>query len=1112
MRTQRRSPTLSDFPYTPLAAAVALALAPHAAQAAAAGCTVGTTICVNSPGDTNAAGGGQFVYGGEVDLRGALTACTGGTIRFDLTDVRYNALGGPFVIQPSLALPASACNIDGEGLSTDAAPRITVDGSAADALTFPSGLPYGITSATGVGVNGLAVTNIHNGAALQGSINASNNIVSNSVAGISVAGTVDSNLAVNNTTGINALFSNQSIQNNTVYGNNIGIEVDDVSPSITGNTIGLGPLLATGNATGIAVLFGAPTISGNVISNNDIGIMIEEDNGTTIDSNFIGTDASGSTLHANQVGIATSFAYGTSITGNTIAAPLTGTAIDIEDDSRNVTISGNTINTNPLRNALLGGGEAIVGGCSTALSVNDNTITTKGRNAIDFGAMSSSTIQDNAIGATALGSATQLGSVLNGISLHDAVCNLGLVAKSARAKVGLASPTDGTGIFFNTIYAASQNGIVIDNANNTDISSQNFVGNSNLYGVEILAGTGNHIVQNYIYGNGVTLGAGAKNLDLDFHGSGPNPSLPNDSGDTDSGPNDGQNYPSSISVHYHPDLDQTQIEYTLDSAPGTYRIDAYENVPATTVPGGTPIFSCCSTRNYTVPGGVDTFFISGRHDSISLTASSLDVNGNPFDTSEFSPVQNTTLVPNATVSPTAVNFGAVPINTSSGPRSVTVRSTGTDTYVMHHYGDSTCYGGPICYGGAFTCTSTCAEGFTDYAPGGGCGFTVTFNPTFVGSFSQTIQICDNTATHIRNISILGQGIIPPPLVFTPPEFDFGNVAVGHTSPPEVFTVSNPSSTPIDIGAPSASGDFVIGANGCGTNLNANDSCTISVNFVPVGPGERNGELSVPASSGAPAAKRLQISHGARFVKPEATEIAGPVATAATAALTGTGVVAGVLVLPDVVDFGANALGAQPITRTVTLHNTGNKDVKITTLAVSAPFTMTNDCPAILTPDQSCTLTLTFSSTTLGEFTGNLTVVSDAAGGSGSILVKASTVGVAQAILEVTPKTIGFGSRMIGTSQGTQRVTIKNIGSADATLAPITFDGGDYGMTGSSCGPTLTPGSTCFADVQFLPLGFGLRKEHLSVNGNAVNAPVSVELAGTGCRPFSVTGGASSCSP
>jgi len=1111
MRTQRRSPTLSDFPYTPLAAAVALALAPHAAQAAAAGCTAGTTICVNSPGDSNAAGGGQFIYGGEVDLRGALTACTCGTIRFDLTDVRYNASGGPFVIQPSLALPATACNIDGEGLSTDSVSRVTVDGSAANAVTYPSGLPYGITSATGVGVTGLAVMNIHNGAALDGSINASNNIVSNSLTGIDVSGTVDSNKVFNNSTGINSFLSNQLIQNNLVYANDVGIEVDDVSPTITGNTIGLGPALSVGNATGIDILFGSPTITGNTISSNDIGISVREDSGSTIDSNHIGTDATGTLLKGNMTGIFTSFAYGTSITGNTIAAPLTGTAVDIEDDSRNVRISGNSINANSGASTLIGGGEGIVAGCSSGLSVSDNTITTNGRNAIDFGAMSSSTIQDNAIGSTGLGVSTQLGAILNGISLHDAVCNLGLVAKSAHAKLGLSSPTNATGIFLNTIYGASRNGIVLDNADNTDISSENFVGNSNLYGVEILAGTGNHVVQNFIYGNGVTLGAGAKNLDLDFHSSGPNPSLPNDAGDADSGPNDGQNYPSNITVHYRPDLDQTLVDYSLDSAPGTYRIDAYENVPPTTVPGGTPIFSCCSTQNYAVPGGTNTLFIGGRHDSISLTASSLDVNGNPFDTSEFSPVQNTTLVPNATVSPTVVNFGGVPINTSSGPRTVTVRSTGTDTYTMHHYGDTTCYGGPICYGGAFTCTSTCAEGFTDYIPHAGCSFSITFNPTFTGSFSQTIQICDNTATHIRNISILGQGVIPAPLNFDPPEFDFGPVAVGHTSPPEVFTVSNPGSTPVDIGVPSASGDFIIAANGCGTNLNGNDSCTISVNFVPLGTGERNGELSLPATSGAPA-KRLTISHGARFVKPEAATIAGPATAAATAALTGTGVVSGVLVLPELVDFGAYALGAPPATRTVTLHNTGNKNVNLTKLAIDGPFTMTNDCPATLAPDQSCTLTLTFSSTTLGDFTGNLTVVSDAAGGSGSILVKASAVGSAQAILDVSPRNIGFGSRMMGTSQGTQRVTIKNIGSADAALAPFTFDGADFTMTGNSCGPTLTPGSTCFADIQFLPLGFGLRHEHFSVNGNAVNAPVSVDLAGTGCRPFSVTGGGSSCTP
>jgi parallel beta-helix repeat protein len=1099
MRTQHRSPSLPHFSYTPLAAAVALALAPQAAQAAGAGCTSGTTICVNSPGDNNPTGGGVFnPYGGEIDLRGAINACSGGTIRFDLTDTAFNPSGGAFVIKPSAPLPGLNCAVDGEGHSTDTSSRVTVDGTNA-------GNTDGLSGNTSVLVQGMNVTNFAYGAAIGGNVQANDNIASNSLKGIQATLDVTNNRVHDNSYGIYSLFSNQTISGNTVYANDIGIEANDVSPTITGNTIGLGPTGATGNATGVDIAFGSPTVSSNVISNNDIGISILEDSGATIDSNLIGTDASGSVLKANQVGIATSFSYGTSITGNTIAAPLTGTAIDIEDDSQDVSVGDNLINTNSNGDALLGGGEGIVAGCSSNLSVSFNTIATNGRNAIDFGAMFNSSIGQNRIGTNGLFGGTQLGAVLNGISLHDATCNLGADLKVARAKFLSATPTDTTDVSSNTIVNASANGIILDGAVNTNIAGENSVTGSALYGVEILAGNGNHIVENFIYGNGVTLGAGAKNIDLDFHG-GP---LPNDAGDTDSGANDGQNYPSNIAVHYHPDLNETEITFNLDSVAGTYRIDVYENSPPTTVPGGLP--ASFGNTFVTVPGGPYSYWLGGQHSSISLTATSLDGSGNLFDTSEFSPVQNTVLGPNATVTPTVVDFGTVPVGSSSGPRVVTVQSTGTDTYTMHNYGDSTCYGGPICYGGAFTCTSTCSEGFTDYAPHTGCSFSVTFNPTFSGSFSQTIQICDNTTTHIRNISLLGSAVVPPPITFDPPEFNFGSIAIGQTTPPEVFTVTNQANVTVDIGAPSVSGDYAIGTTTCFNNLNPNESCTVAVNFTPTSTGERDGVLSMDAAEPAPALKQLAITHGARFVKPSAVLVNGPKTSTATAALTGTGVVAGALVLPSSVDFGAYAIGSDPITRTVTLHNTGNAPVKITTISIDGPFTMTNDCPASLAVGQSCTITLTFSGTQLGNFTGGLTVVTDAPGGSGTIQVTASVVAPAQPTLEVTPKTIGFGSRMIGTSQGTQRITIKNIGAAPAVLGALAFDGVDFTLGGNTCGPTLAPGSTCFADVQFMPLGFGLRHEHFIVNSNAVNNPVSVDLAGTGCRPFSITGGASSCS-
>ena len=1115
MRTHRRSPTISDFSYTPLAAAVALALAPQLASAAAgpAGCSAGTTVCVNSPGDSNPSGTGQFnTYGGEVDLRGAIANCTGGTIRFDLTDVRYNPSGGPFVIKPSLALPSTSCSIDGEGLSTDTTSRVTVDGSAADSGTFPYGLPYGIASDGGVNVNGLAVTNIGNGPGLS-SVGATNNIVSNSITGIDTGNTVDTNRVFNNGTGISTWFTNQLCQNNTVYANDVGIEVNDASPSILNNTVGLGPGFASGNGTGIEILFGAPAITGNTISNNDIGISVQEDSGASISLNLIGTDPTGSGFKGNQVGIVLDFAYGTSIFDNTIAAPASGTAIEVDDDSQSVSIDSNNINTTSDGTAMLGGGEGVVASCSFDLSVSDNLITTNGNNAVDFGAMSNGTISGNVINATGFLSSTQLGAVSNGISLHQSFCNASVQslrkrARPARAKSTFSVDSDGTSIFSNTIVNASANGIVINGATNTNITSENIITGSNLYGVEILNGTGVQIVENFIYGNGVTLGAGAKNIDLGFHGSGP--SLPNDTGDVDTSPavpNDGQNYPANISVHYEPSFDETRIDFSLDSVAGTYRIDFYENSPPTTVPGGVPM--SFANMTVTVPGGPFNYFISGRHDSVSLTATSQPSVGSA-ETSEFSPVNNSTLSPNVQVSPAVVNFGGVGVNTSSGPRTVTVRSSGTDTYSIDVYGDSTCYGGTICYGGPFSCTSTCGQGGTPYAPGQSCSFSVTFTPTALTSYSQTIQICDNAPNSPRNITLLGSGIIPPPLTFDPPEFDFGSVAVGHTSPPEVFTVTNPSGAPVNIGAPAATGDYIVASTTCLNNLNPNESCTVGVNFVPTTAGERDGVLSIATGGGVPSAK-LAIRRGARFTT-AATEILGPATASASATLTGNGVVAGALVLPDIVDFGAYALGAQPVVRTVVLHNTGNANVKLSNISVSGPFTMSNDCPTTLIPDQSCTVTLDFSATELGTFTGNLIVVSDAPGGSGSIMLTASAIGSAVPILQVSPTTIGFGSRMIGTSQGSQRVTIKNIGAADAIMAPFTFDGPDFTIASNTCGVTLTPASTCFADVVFMPLGFGQRKEHLSVNSNAANNPVTVELGGSGCRPFSVTGGASSCTP
>jgi hypothetical protein len=214
-------------------------------------------------------------------------------------------------------------------------------------------------------------------------------------------------------------------------------------------------------------------------------------------------------------------------------------------------------------------------------------------------------------------------------------------------------------------------------------------------------------------------------------------------------------------------------------------------------------------------------------------------------------------------------------------------------------------------------------------------------------------------------------------------------------------------------------------------------------------------------------------------------------------------------------MGAGQVGGAPIGYTVELRNTGYGALTIASIAVSSPFTLVNNCPATLAPAQACTILLGFQATSLGEVNGTLTVVTSAEGGSRAIPVVARGQTVATPLLRVQPTTLGFGSRVIGSQSTSQQVTITNIGGATASV-DMAMSTIDFLISGNNCGATLAPQASCSANVSFRPLGFGTRLGSFVVNGNAANAPQSVVITGTGCRPFSAGSSRftteSSCAP
>jgi len=1368
MRTSHRARALCPMHRTALAAALALAFG--ALDAHALNQTVpGVTSLTMSQAITNA----NADYTARVALDSTAT-CAGEEILVDGS--------GGFVVAESTPLPMISCpglTIRGTGDGTYggrisgfnsfsyggcglfAGSLVNIDSLEVDGFTNGPALcgPFGsiknshlhnsfyglqgsVSSFANNVVNGNTFgLDLHNtGSGIGGASAASRNyIFGNSSAGIAVEyggsadigfnyiGTSDGFAAYGgNGTGI-ALYGNaSSVHDNLISANYAsGIEVDDAGGSvIRGNTIGLdaGGTGGLGNGTGI-LAWSTVTIDANLISGNNDNVVMHA--GGAVTSNVIGLDASGTGAVGNSVtGILSTASGPPTVAGNTIA----GVQYPIEFDNA----SGGLIQGN--RIGLTTGGVPVSGDigqyvgislyCSNAVQITGgNIVGAMSEAGVGLYESSGTTIAGNFIGVANDGK-TALGNGGAGIQIGGGGCLAGLAA-GKRATGAAATAVRALSAGSNTI----ESNVIAFNVNSGiqvmagAASSGNQITNNTITGnggpatgsgvsIEDNGSVSNTITANAIYGNA------PKNINLNTVDQ--TAALINDAGDTDTGPNDGLNYPELVAVRQ--DGTKTAIDFNMNvpAGSGTYHIQFFANGAPT--PGGQFLIGTMdvnATAGTTPPPFTATF--TGTFDNISATSTvTAPVPGTSAgDTSEFSPVVAATRLPALVVSPSSFGFGNVEAGWSSATSATfTLQSSGAAPWTLSTFtSKGACPATPApldCSGTSFVCSTDCVNG-QPVAVGGACTVTASFAPQSLGPSNLTLTICDNTSGTPQTIQLSGNGTLPPPVSITPNGLNFGNVAIGASSPQQVFTVSNPARTPVALGSPAATAPFAVASTTCGTTLAALSTCTANVTFTPSAVGPASGQLNVPFTSTAtgtpvpatasaaiagvgvaavqltmpssvnvgtyviglapasatatvkntgttataisavtasapftatsdcgtslaaaasctitvtlasttvgaasgnvsvttaagtqlialagnvapPAIKlvpaavdfgqvlvnrtatrdivatntttanvplgtpsvtapftiasngcgsfvgangtctikvafaparsgsasgTLAINFGVSAGLPTGAAAAKRAAKAASgsatalASLTGSGIDAAALDMPSLVEFGTYIAGSAPIVRTVTVTSSGTGVVTFDQIAASGPFGLTSDCPVNLPPDASCTLTITYSSSTLGAAAGVITIRSNATGGLRTIALGALTQLKPMPIIEVRPTTISYGNRLIGTQSPSVSVTIGNSGGADAVLGTFTVTD-DYVVVSTSCGATLAPQSSCSAELAMRPIGFGPRPGSLSFTSNADGSPHQVGLGGNGCRPPGAAanrgGGGNSCAP
>ena len=162
-------------------------------------------------------------------------------------------------------------------------------------------------------------------------------------------------------------------------------------------------------------------------------------------------------------------------------------------------------------------------------------------------------------------------------------------------------------------------------------------------------------------------------------------------------------------------------------------------------------------------------------------------------------------------------------------RNVTLRNTG----------DTTLNVSQIQTVGEYSATSDCSSVPRHKS----CEITVTFAPTTSGKLFGNLVITDDDLASPHMVRLTGVGTA---VTLSPTQLSFGDEPVGQTSAPQIVTLTNTGSVPLNFATIVANGDYAQ-TNDCGSNIPAAGNCSISVTFTPTQVGVRTGSIVISDS-------------------------------------------------------------------------------------------------------------------------------------------------------------------------------------------------------------------------------------------------------------------------
>lgn len=425
-------------------------------------------------------------------------------------------------------------------------------------------------------------------------------------------------------------------------------------------------------------------------------------------------------------------------------------------------------------------------------------------------------------------------------------------------------------------------------------------------------------------------------------------------------------------------------------------------------------------------------------------------------------VLNVVDAPIIALSPTTVDFAFALVGSRSGSQSVTVSNAGNLPLSI----------ASLTISGDFGFSTDCVG--KRLVPAQVCVVSVTFSPLQSGFIIGELAFASNDPFRpVSKVALWGRGVpVPEPVAVTPANLDFPDTVTGAQSEPLAVTLTNRSTSAVELLTVATDNPAFAVRNECPLSLPSGQACQLLVRFTPQSDGPVGGSLQFGTTP----------ANAARPVRLAGVGIAPP---------------ARVRWIPGQAAYEEQVVATASDEVLFRLVNEGTRAAIIRRIYATGDFVVSSlGACSELPAGALCLVGVRFIPSQAGERGGALIAEVLGAGEA----VSAQLVGTGQATptsrLELSATGIGYGNAWVG-SQSLGSVTLRNRGTGPLTLGSISV-GAPFRIQAMGCSPVLAPREACVIAVAFEPPFRGVFRGSVIIESDTPAGAAKVDLSGSGC--------------